>query len=93
MGKEGPMIHSGAVVGAGLPQVRVAKPGDEPSEFTQQIWKHPLGMSLMQFQNLLPLGVEVKVVWSVPAKHVTIAPQSIAVLLSLGSKNRKQRKS
>lgn len=23
MGKEGPMIHSGAVVGAGLPQVRV----------------------------------------------------------------------
>lgn len=28
MGKEGPMIHSGAVVGAGLPQVRVDGPGD-----------------------------------------------------------------
>lgn len=27
MGKEGPMIHSGAVVGAGLPQVRIGGPG------------------------------------------------------------------
>lgn len=42
MGKEGPMIHSGAVVGAGLPQVRVDGPGDAS-----------LRMGLLDRKNLL----------------------------------------
>lgn len=82
------MIHSGAVVGAGLPQVGLVGQGMHSSEWAS--WIDPGGLekffviSLIRFQNLLvPFGVEVKTVWSVPAKHVTVAPQSMALLLRL----------
>lgn len=65
MGKEGPMIHSGAVVGAGLPQVKVGGPG------YASLRMGLLGkLSRVRFQNLLPFGVEVKTVWPIPAKYL-----------------------
>lgn len=54
MGKEGPMIHSGAVVGAGLPQVRVGGPGyaslrmgllGKPSRFAKILCDVPSAIS------------------------------------------------
>lgn len=48
VGKEGPMIHSGAVVGAGLPQVRLM--GGEGKSLTvvsrESGWKKSIGSTL-----------------------------------------------
>lgn len=52
MGKEGPMIHSGAVVGAGLPQVRVM--GWEGESLTVVSGQGLLGVSLEENPSAAP---------------------------------------
>lgn len=64
MGKEGPMIHSGAVVGAGLPQVRAAGlRGHSPQQGPPgravsmvEFATHPLGASNMALEADVRLG-------------------------------------